>query len=492
LDLCDRTADELGLLLGSGDIRPSEIVESAVRRTAAVEGALGSYLTFDADAALERAETLDRTASSGGVGGPLFGLPVAVKDNICTAGFPTTCASKMLEGYTPPYDATAVARLEAAGAVITGKTNLDEFGMGSSTEYSALGVTRNPWNTEMVPGGSSGGSAAAVCAGEAVIALGSDTGGSVRTPASFCGIVGMRPTYGLVSRYGLVAFASSLDQIGVMARDARGCALALSAIAGPDGRDATALPERGGHASGGMKDSGLSGARIGVPRAALENGLDSEVASAFGRAVADLERLGAKTVPVGLLDPSYSIAAYYVIADSEASTNLARYDGVRYGRRVRAETYDGVVTASRSKFLGREVRRRIMLGTFALSAGYYDMYYMKAVAARRRITEELRETLESVDCVATPTTATPAFAMGQKVDDPLEMCLTDAFTVAAPLAGLPAVSLPMGFTRSGMPLGLQLVGRSLSDLELLEMGQAYLDATGHNRNAPASPSDGGP
>jgi aspartyl-tRNA(Asn)/glutamyl-tRNA(Gln) amidotransferase subunit A len=484
LELCDRTAHELSRKIRGGEIRPFDIVESVLKRISAVESEVGSYITLDVKGAERRAQAFETCAEPHREMGPLGAMPVAIKDNICTRGLRTTCASMMLENYVPPYSATAVDRLEAAGAVVLGKTNLDEFGMGSSTEHSALGVTRNPWKLDRVPGGSSGGSAAAVCAGEAVIALGSDTGGSVRLPAAFCGVVGMRPTYGCVSRYGLVAFASSLDQIGVIARDARDCAAALKVIAGADAMDSTAVSGGELFADGDHTAFDLRGVNVGVPRSFLEKGVDHEVAAAFETALEDLKELGARVSSVDMLDPSYSVAAYYVLADCEASSNLARYDGVRYGRRAAGDSFDELVTNSRSRYLGPEVKRRIVLGTFALSSGYYDEYYLKASGARRRISADIRDKLAEVDFLATPTAPCTAFGLGERVADPLKMYLTDVFTVGPCLAGLPAISLPMGLTSEGLPTGLQLTGRAFEDRRLLAAGEAYLNATGHHRAKP--------
>lgn len=484
MSLCDATASELSRLIDRGETRPSEILLATEERIGAVENAIGSYITLDLEGAAKRANALETRPLPSEKRSPLWGVPLAVKDNICTKRLRTTCASRMLENYVPPYDATAVERLEKAGAVVVGKTNLDEFGMGSSTEHSALGETRNPWSRGRVPGGSSGGSAAAVAAGEAVVALGSDTGGSVRLPAAFCGVVGVRPTYGVVSRYGLVAFGSSLDQVGVIGRDARDCASVIEAIAGPDGRDSTA--PRAPDSPGGRSFIGgdLSGVTVGVPYSFLEEGVDPDVRAAFEAALEDLRVLGVKVESVELQDPSYSVSTYYILADCEASSNLARFDGVRYGRRSDAETYDELVTKSRSLFLGPEVKRRIVLGTFALSAGYYDRYYATAVRARSIIAQDMSCALEKTEFLATPTAPCPAFKMGERLGDPLTMYLTDVFTVGPSLAGLPAVSVPMGLSRDGLPMGLQIIGRPFQDFILLALADAFLMATGHNRVIP--------
>lgn len=493
MDLCDRTAHELSLMLARGETSCSEIAESVLGRVSAVEHTVGSYIALDADGAMKRARALDSGRPARARPGPLWGIPLAIKDNICTRELPTTCASRILEAYMSPYDATAVKRLLGAGAVVIGKTNLDEFGMGSSTEHSAAAVTRNPWNPGRVPGGSSGGSAAAVCAGEAIVALGSDTGGSVRLPAAFCGVAGLRPTYGAVSRHGLVAYSSSMDQIGFFGKDALDCASLLSVVAGPDGMDSTAITHlahapAAGRTCGTASDSAASsikGKTVGVPFAFLEMGVDEQVVGCFEGALEVLRDLDAEVVPVDLVDPSYAVAAYYVIADCEASSNLARFDGARYGRRVSSGSIENMYSNSRSRFLGTEVKRRIILGAFALSAGYYDQYYLKASRARNLISQDLLDKLNDVDLIAMPTAPGQPFVLGEKLTDPLEMYLTDVFTVAPSLAGLPAVSLPMGLSSEGLPLGLQLIGRPQEDYALTDAAGAYQGATGHHNVRPS-------
>jgi aspartyl-tRNA(Asn)/glutamyl-tRNA(Gln) amidotransferase subunit A len=402
--------------------------------------------------------------------GPLAGVPVAVKDNICTRHAPTTCASRILEGWTPPYDATVIERLRRAGAILVGKTNLDEFAMGSSTENSAFGLTRNPWDTARVPGGSSGGSAAAVAAGFAPLALGSDTGGSIRQPAAFCGIVGFKPTYGRVSRYGLVAFASSLDQIGPMARTVRDTALLYSVIAGHDPRDSTSAPL---DAETPDLDAPIRGVRVGLPKEYFDEGLDPQVAAGVDAARRALESLGAAVRDVSLPTLRYGIPTYYLVCTSEASSNLARYDGVHYGVRARDATdIYALYARSRARGFGAEVRRRILLGTFALSSGYYDAYYLTALKARRKIWDDFRRVFDDVDLVLGPTTPTPPFRLGEKVSDPLAMYLSDIYTVTANLAGLPAISLPCAISRDGLPIAVQIHGRAFEDARVLSAAAA--------------------
>jgi aspartyl-tRNA(Asn)/glutamyl-tRNA(Gln) amidotransferase subunit A len=435
------------------------------------DGALRAFISVDRDGALSRARDID--ARAGGPGPmPLAGVPIAVKDNICTAGTRTTAGSRMLERFVPPYDATVVARLTAAGAVVVGKTNCDEFAMGSSTEHSAFGPSRNPWDRDRAPGGSSGGSAVAVAAGFAPLALGSDTGGSVRQPAAFCGIVGLKPTYGRVSRYGLIAFASSLDQVGPFARSAADVALLLGVISGPDPADATCssqpTPDFVAALTGDVR-----GLRVGVPRALLESGVDAEVGARFEESLAALRGLGADVVDVSLPHARYGIPVYYLVATAEASANLARYDGVRFGFRAGSETLAEMYERTREAGFGAEVKRRIMLGTYALSAGYYDAFYLRAQQGRTLIRQDFDRAFERVDVVALPTTPTAAFRLGERLDDPLEMYLADVFTVGAPLAGLPALSVPCGVTGSRLPVGLQLIGRAFDEATLLRTADAY-------------------
>ena len=467
------TIDELHRLYAAGEAKPSEIVRAALDRIAESNERLNTFLTVDREGALARARSMDETITERVGAQRLAGVPVAVKDNMCTAGLRTTCGSRILGDYVPPYTATAVARLEAEGAVVLGKTNMDEFAMGSSTENSAFGPVRNPWDLERVPGGSSGGSAVAVAAGLAPVSLGSDTGGSIRQPASFCGVVGLKPTYGRVSRYGLVAFASSLDQIGPFGRTVRDAARMLGVIAGRDRYDATSaeteVPDYLGALTGEVR-----GLRIGVPPECFGEGLDAEVREQVEAAIELLRERGAEVVEVSLPHTRYVIAVYYIIATAEASSNLARFDGVRYGFRAEeARTLSGMYRRTRDEGFGAEVKRRIMLGTFALSSGYYDAYYEKAQRVRAMLVADFDRAFERCDVIATPTAPTPPFRLGEKTDDPLAMYLNDIYTVTINLAGLPAVSVPCGLSRAGLPVGLQLIGNHFDEARLLNAADAY-------------------
>jgi aspartyl-tRNA(Asn)/glutamyl-tRNA(Gln) amidotransferase subunit A len=453
----------------SGALTATAACEAAIDRIQTIDGSLHAFQHVAAEQALRRAAELDRAGSPAG---PLHGVPVALKDNISTRGIPTTAGSRILEQYVPPFDATVVTKLQTPGAVIIGKTVCDEFSMGSSTENSAFGPSRNPWAPDRIPGGSSGGSAVAVAAGMAPLALGSDTGGSIRQPAALCGIVGMKPTYGRVSRYGLIAFASSLDQIGPFARSVDDAALLLEAICGRDPRDATSA-DRDVPPFASALAQDVRGLRVGVPRALLEQGLDPEVLDAFETSLRSLEELGATIVTVDLPHSRYAIPVYYLIATAEASSNLARYDGVRYGFRAQSGNLEEMYERTRSAGFGAEVKRRIVLGTYVLSAGYYDAYYLKAQQVRTLIRADFEQALDQVDAVAVPTSPTPAFKLGERTGDPLEMYLADVFTVSAPLAGLPAISVPCGFTAGRLPVGLQLTGRAWDESTLLRLAHAY-------------------
>jgi aspartyl-tRNA(Asn)/glutamyl-tRNA(Gln) amidotransferase subunit A len=485
------TLREIRDAVRTGDRTAVDVCQDALTRIEASDPALHAFNTVTRERALQRAAALDREPDRWRHQ-PLVGVPVALKDNLCTRGVRTTASSRILEQFVPPFDATAVARLEAAGAVIVGKTNCDEFAMGSSTENSAFGPTRNPWALDRISGGSSGGSAVAVAAGMTPLALGSDTGGSIRQPAALCGIVGLKPTYGRVSRYGLLAYASSLDQIGPFARRVADAALALSVIAGADEADATSarspVPD---YVSALTGDAG--GVRIGVPRRLLEDGVDVEVASAFEVALQALVARGASLVDVDLPHARAAIPVYYLIATAEASSNLARYDGVRYGFRAPEDRQAGggseppkrhhaglraMYARTRALGFGAEVKRRIMLGTYVLSAGYYDAYYLKAQQVRTLIRRDYDEAFARVDLLAIPTSPTPAFRIGERVADPLQMYLADVFTVSANLAGLPAVSVPCGFTASNLPIGLQLTGRFFEESTVLRAADAYERETG--------------
>ncbi len=466
------TAVELRDAIAAGQLTARAACEQALARIRAVDPILHAFQHVGADQALARADALDRAAAPVG---PLHGVPVALKDNLAARGMPTTAGSRLLEDYVSPFDATVVRRLERAGAVILGKTICDEFAMGSSTENCAFGPAKNPWAIDRIPGGSSGGSAVAVAAGLAPLALGSDTGGSIRQPAALCGVVGMKPTYGRVSRYGMIAFASSLDQIGPFARTARDAALLLEVISGHDAQDATSAA-RDVPCFGDALTGDLKGLRIGVPRHLLGEGVDAGVLGAFEESVRTIERLGVTVRPVELPHSRFSIPVYYLVATAEASSNLARYDGVRYGERAAAGTLEQMYEQTRRGF-GPEVKRRIMLGTYVLSAGYYDAYYLKAQQVRTLIRRDFERALADVDAVAVPTSPTPAFKLGERADDPLQMYLGDIFTVGAPLAGLPAVSVPCGFTPNGLPVGLQFTGRAWDEATLLRLADGYERAT---------------
>jgi aspartyl-tRNA(Asn)/glutamyl-tRNA(Gln) amidotransferase subunit A len=460
-----------------------EVTRTHLDRIAGVDPSLRAFLHLMPERALAKARAVDAAVAAGGAALPLAGVPVAVKDIFDIEGVPTTCASRILEGYHPPFTATAVERLEAAGAVVLGKTNMDEFAMGSSTENSAFHATRNPWDTARVPGGSSGGSAAAVAAGLATLALGTDTGGSIRQPAALCGVVGLKPTYGRVSRYGVVAFASSLDQVGVFARSAEDVALVSSVICGWDPLDATSAQRPRPDPGAALPDD-RSTLRVGVPWSFLAEGVDADVLASFRQALADLEAAGARIQDVSLPHLPHAIATYYIVATAEASSNLARYDGVRYGLRAPgARDLRALHGETRDRGFGREVKRRILLGTFVLSSGYYDAYYLRAQKVRTLIRRDFEAAFEACDVVALPTTPTPAFRLGEKTADPLQMYLADVFTVPANLAGLPGLSLPCGLVR-GLPVGLQLLGRPFDEATLLRAGYAYQRRTTHHRLAP--------
>ncbi len=465
-----RTAREISEAVAGGRVSAVEFCRDALDRVARLDGPLGGFRTVDADRALDRARQLDRDRPPV----PLLGVPIAVKDNICTHGLRTTASSRILETFVPPYDATVIERLERAGVVVIGKTNCDEFAMGSSTENSAFGPSHNPWALDRIPGGSSGGSAVAVAAGMTPVALGSDTGGSIRQPAAMCGIVGLKPTYGRVSRYGLIAFASSLDQIGPFAHTAYDAALVLNAMAGPDPRDSTAAPEHVPDFTQTLTGD-VRGLRIGVPRNIVERGVNEDVRRAFMGALEVLRERGARLADIDLPHAEYAIPTYYLIATAEASSNLARYDGVRYAFRAPGEHRDlrTMYCRTRNQGFGAEVKRRIMLGTYVLSAGYYDAYYLKAQQVRTLIRRDYEAAFETVDTVAMPTSPMAAFRLGERVEDPLQMYLGDVFTVSANLAGLPAISVPCGFSDERLPIGLQLTGRMFDEATLLRIGDSY-------------------
>ena len=471
--LWELSAAEISRRVRAREASAAEVLAAALVRTAAVDPLVGAYLEVWADEARGRAEEIDRRIAAGEDAGPLAGVPVALKDNLSVAGHRLTCASRILEGYVAPYTATAVEKLLAAGAVPIGRANMDEFAMGSSCENSSAQLTRNPWDLERVPGGSSGGPAAAVAAGSVPLAFGSDTGGSIRQPAALSGIVGLKPTYGRVSRFGLVAFASSTDQIGPLARDVRDAALALGVIAGHDPRDATSAARPVGGYLERLED-GIRGLKIGSLREVETGGLAGANARCWRSSLELLARSGAEIVEVSVPSLAAAVAVYYVVATSEASANLARFDGVRYGRRAPgAESLAEVYVASRSEGFGPEVKRRIMLGTFALSSGYRDAYYGRARAVLTRMRRELEGVLESVDVLVTPTSPTAAFRIGERTDDPLAMYLSDVYTTPASLTGLPALALPSGFDDEGLPLSLQIAGRPFDEATVLRAGRAF-------------------
>ena len=463
MDLCGATAYQLRDEIAAGRVTSVAVTEAMLRTIAQRDGELNAYISLMADTALEKAREVDERAKRGDALGPLAGIPVAVKDLICTKGARTTCGSRMLESFVPPYDATVIGKLKAADAVLIGKTNMDEFGMGSSTETSHFGPTRNPHDPSRVPGGSSGGSAAALASDEAILALGSDTGGSIRQPASFCGVVGLKPTYGRVSRFGLVAYASSLDQIGPMARNVRDCAVLMGILAGYDPKDSTSVDAEVPDYTGTL-EQGIAGMRIGLPKECYGRGLDEAVKSAVLGMVEHLKASGAQVSEVSLPHTEVAIATYYILAMAEASANLARYDGVKYGFRAEGtKDLSDMYCRTRSEGFGDEVKRRIMLGTYTLSAGYYDAYYRKAQKVRTLIARDFEQALERCDVLITPTSPTVAFKLGEKLDDPLQMYLSDIYTISANLAGVPALSAPCGVSPEGLPIGLQIFGRPFEE-----------------------------
>jgi aspartyl-tRNA(Asn)/glutamyl-tRNA(Gln) amidotransferase subunit A len=472
MELYESTIHELQDKLRAGVTTSAEIVSSVFGRIDAVEKDVHAYITLMRESALAEAERAD-LALDRGERRALTGIPVALKDIFCTKGVRTTCGSRILDNFVPPYDATVVERLRTAGAVFVGKTNMDEFAMGSSTENSFFGATRNPWDLERIPGGSSGGSAAAVAADECIAAFGSDTGGSIRQPASLCGVVGMKPTYGRVSRYGLVAFASSLDQIGPFTKDVEDCAILMNVIAGYDPRESTSVPQE-------VPDyrrflgRDIEGWRVGIPKEYFIDGIDPEVEAAIRETVRVVEGAGAKCVEVSLPHTDYCVAAYYVVAPAEASSNLARYDGVKYG--FRSEENRDLIEMykkTRSAGFGAEVKRRIMIGTYALSSGYYEAYYKKASQVRGLIKRDFDEAFATCDVIITPTSPTPAFRIGEKTDDPLQMYLSDIFTISANLAGIPGISVPCGFTAGGLPIGVQFLAGHFQEGRLIQFASAY-------------------
>ncbi|MBW1979880.1 MAG: Asp-tRNA(Asn)/Glu-tRNA(Gln) amidotransferase subunit GatA [Deltaproteobacteria bacterium] len=477
------TIHQLRGLLDRGEITSEEVTASIFARIRTLEPKIAAYITLFEEEALEQAREQDRLGYH--QAGILAGIPLALKDVLCTRGARTTCGSKILNNYIPPFDATVVERIRLAGGILLGKTNMDEFAMGSSNENSAFYATHNPWNTQMIPGGSSGGSAAAVAADECIAALGSDTGGSIRQPASHCGVVGLKPTYGRVSRYGLVAFASSLDQIGPLTKSVTDAAIMMNVIAGYDQRDSTSVPiEVPDYRQYLVED--LKGITVGIPQQYFVGGLDAEVEQVVRQAVALLADLGARCVEVSLPHTEYGVAAYYIIAAAEASSNLARYDGVKYGYRDRSgSSLMAMYRKSRSHGFGVEVKRRIMLGTYALSAGYYEAYYKKASQVRTLIRRDFQQVFDSCDVLATPVAPSPPFALGDKVDDPLQMYLSDVFTLPASLAGIPGLSVPCGFSSKGLPIGVQLLAPHFQEGSILRVGYNLEKNTDFHLQRPA-------
>lgn len=460
-----------------------DLVNSVYQRIDAVEDRVKAYVTVTKASALEMAQKAQKMPEQETVS-PLTGIPLAIKDNMCTQGIPTMCSSKILFDFVPPYESTVTSKLTGQGYVLIGKTNMDEFAMGSSTENSGFQITKNPWDLERIPGGSSGGSAAAVAADECIAALGSDTGGSIRQPAALCGVVGLKPTYGRVSRYGLVAFASSLDQIGTLTKNVKDSALLMNIISGRDFLDSTSAPLSVPDFAAVLGEE-VKGMRLGIPKEYFVNGMDKEVEKSVRESVRILESLGAIPVEISLPHTEYAIATYYILATSEASSNLARYDGVKYGLRVEGKDLMELYMNTRSQGFGAEVKRRIMLGTYALSSGYYEAYYKKAQQVRTLIKKDFEDAFKHVDIIVTPTTPTAAFKINEKTSDPLQMYLSDIFTISVNLAGVPAISIPCGFTANNLPIGLQLIGKHFDEESLFRVAYAYEQATDWHRRKPA-------
>jgi aspartyl-tRNA(Asn)/glutamyl-tRNA(Gln) amidotransferase subunit A len=482
-ELLSKTVHEVSGLLKAKKVSSTELTKAAMDYLEEVEPKVQAFITVTREEALKQAAEADKRLSTDKDLAPLTGMPIAIKDLLCTKGIRTTCASRMLENFKPPYNATVVEKLYSAGAVSVGKTNMDEFAMGSSTETSYYKKTKNPWNLNCVPGGSSGGSAACVSADQAFASLGSDTGGSIRQPAALCGIVGLKPTYGRVSRYGLIAFASSLDQVGPFGKDVEDCTIMLSAIAGHDPKDSTSANIPVPDYLTEMR-KGVKGLKVGIPKEFFPEGMNKEVSTAVKDAIVKLQSLGAEPIEVSLPASPYGLAAYYVLAPSEASSNLARYDGVRYGLRIPGENIVEMYSKTRAAGFGSEVKRRIMLGTYALSSGYYDAYYLKALKVRRLIKQDYDKAFEKVDVIVTPTAPNPAFRFGEKTGDPLTMYLEDVFTVSINITGLPGLSVPCGFSKGGLPIGLQLIGKAFDEATLLRTAYAYEQATEWHKQKP--------
>ena len=484
-DLHFKTISELAAMLAAGETTSLAITQAVIDRTAAVDGQVQAFLSSDADDALAQARASDERRAAGNALGPLDGIPIGIKDTLAVKDQPLRCASKMLENYVSPFDATCIVKLREAGAVIWGRLNMDEFAMGSSTENSAYQTTANPWNLETIPGGSSGGSAAALAAGEAIATLGTDTGGSIRQPAALCGVVGMKPTYGLISRYGLVAFASSLDQVGPFARTVEDAALLMEAMLGKDPLDSTSIAPQGdtNYAAALREQKGPW--KLGVPREFFGEGIDPEVKANIEQAIDWYKSQGCEIIDISLPHSDLAVPVYYIVATAEASSNLARFDGVRYTHRSEAaKDALSLFTKSRGEGFGDEVKRRIILGTYVLSSGYYDAYYLRAQKVRRLILGDFESAFEQVDAILTPTSPTPAFKRGERADDPLAMYLSDIYTISVNLAGLPAISVPSGFTESGLPIGLQIIGKAFGEAEMFAVANAFEQAHDYHQQTP--------
>lgn len=482
LELHKLTISQIRGLIDGKEVSIKEVLAAVFKRIDSVEPRVKAFVTLTREKAVEMADIAEKRLSSG-YASPLLGIPLAIKDNMCTKGIRTTCSSKMLADFVPPYESTVTSGLSEHGYIMVGKTNLDEFAMGSSTENSAFHTTRNPHDLNRIPGGSSGGSAAAVAADECIAALGSDTGGSIRQPAALCGVVGLKPTYGRVSRYGLVAFASSLDQIGPITKDVRDSAIMMNMIAGPDPCDSTSAHIQVPDFTD-VLGQDIKGMRFGIPKEYFTKGMDASVDAALRAAIKQLEALGAVPVELTLPHTDYAVAAYYLLATSEASSNLARYDGVRYGLRKPGKDLIDMYMNTRAAGFGEEVKRRIMLGTYALSSGYYDAYYKKAQQARTLIKRDFETAFNEVDIIVTPTSPTPAFRLGEKTEDPLQMYLSDIFTISVNLAGLPALSIPCGFIQDKLPLGMQLIGRPFDEEGIFRAAYAYEQSTEWHKRKP--------